>query len=151
MLNFKQQGQTLIEVLIATVVVGTVLTAVAAGLSMSIKNTAQSKMRSLATGYAQQAIEIFQRERNFLGWDTFLSALSSDVYCLNDLPADSVAFKSLTAGACASGDTIGTTSFQREVNVTVGANSLTVVSTVTWYDADKQKQVQIEQTFKDIR
>ena len=149
--NFlKQSGQTIVEVLIVTVVIATILTALAASLTMSANNTNQSKQRSLATTYAQEGLEVFRRERNSLGWNRFYESLNSSTYCLNDLPVDSAAFVSLVTGECASGTTIENTGLQREAVVSVGADQVDVSLSVTWFDGAEEKTVSVDQSFQDI-
>ncbi len=148
--SIKNRGQTIVEVLIATLVVATVLTALAAGLTMSVKNTAQSKQRSLAISYAQDSLEIFHREKYALGWESFHEALTNGVYCLNQLPANSAEFSLLSPNECVADDQISGTNFQREAEVTIQANEVTVVSIVSWFDGGTEKQVSVEQTFQEF-
>lgn len=147
----REGGQTVVEVLIVTVVVATVLTAIAAGLTMSVKNTAQSKQRSLAASYAQETLEVFHREQFALGWSSFRNALSSGTYCLNELPADSNEFINLSLGACPAGSEINDTGLKREAVVTVGAEEISVVSTVSWLDGGQERAVSVEKGFREIR
>lgn len=133
-----------------TVVIATVLTALAANLTMSAKNTTQSKQRSSALGYAQEGLEVFRRERHNLGWIKFYEALNSGTYCLNTLPVDSAAFVALTTGQCADGTVIGTTNLQREASVNLGADEARVELTVTWFDGAEEKTVNLTQNFQDI-
>ena len=146
-----QAGQSLIEILLVTVVVATILTAIAASSSMSAKDTAENKRRSMATSLVQESLELFHRERYAIGWESFQAALESDVYCLDAIPTDSSSFTSLTTGSCGDEELITGTEFQREVELTIQADEVKVVSTVTWLDGDKPKQVVAEQTFKDIQ
>jgi Tfp pilus assembly protein PilV len=99
----RQLGQTIVEVLIATAVVGTVLTAVAGALTFSVKNTAQARYRALAASQAQDAVEVFRRERALLGWESFQAEINPGVYCYNTLPTNSTQFFAVTPGACGSG------------------------------------------------
>ncbi len=140
----------MIEVLIVILVVATVLTALAAGLTMSIKNTAQSKQRSLATSFAQDSLEVFHRERASMGWTSFQDALNDGIYCLNQLPNNSTEFRALSSGECAADEKIAGTNFQREVNLTVIADEVTVVSTVSWFDGGTEKQISVQQSFREI-
>lgn len=140
-------GQSIIEVLIAAGVVGTILTAVAATLTYSVKNSAENKYRSVATTKAQEAVEVFRRERSFLGWETFVDALGGGgVYCLNTLPVTSTEFSSLTPGECTAGLAEGGTEFTREAIITFPtASSVRIVSQVSWYDSDQERMVTVTQ------
>lgn len=154
MINTKkvqaQAGQTLIEILIVTVVVATVLTAIAASLSMSAKNTTENKKLSMATTYSQEALEVFHKERYALGWESFQGALTDGTYCLDALPTNSTEFDSLTTGECGLSETISGTDFIREAELTVAADEVKVVIVVQWIDAELDKEATVEQTFKEI-
>lgn len=145
--RIKPNGQSIIEVLIATGVVGAILTAVAATLTFSVKNSAENKYRSVATTKAQEAIEVFRRERAFLGWETFIDALGSGgVYCLNVLPSNSTAFASLTSSECEAGVAEAGTEFTREAVVTFPtASSVRIQAIVTWYDGAIERDVTVTQ------
>ncbi len=145
-----QSGQSLIEVILVTVVVASVLTALAASVSMSSKNTNENKKLSVATSLVQETLEMFHRERYTLGWDTFRTSLTDGTYCFNDLPDNSTDFVNSPVGLCDSEEFITDTNYQREATLTILADEVNVVSTVTWMDDDQERQVQSEQTFKEI-
>jgi len=145
-----QSGSSLIEVILVTVVVATVLTALAASVSMSAKNTSENKKRVMAASFVQEILEVFHRERFTLGWDTFQSTLSNGTYCFNELPTDSTDFVNSSLGECGEGEVIIDTVHQREVILTILADEVKVESIVTWTDGDQEKQVNAEQTFKEI-
>lgn len=143
-------GSSMIEILIATGVVGLVMTAVAAGLVLSVKNTSISKFKVLATTRAQEAMEVFRREKVILGWGQFYDVLATGTYCLNSLPADSTAFKALSTGACASGAKIAGTEFLREGLVNfVNSQEIRVEIVVSWTDNDVPRSVNLIQEFKE--
>lgn len=145
-----QAGQTLIEVILVTVIVASVLTALAASVSMSSRNTSKNKELSMATSLVQETLEMFHKERYALGWATFQSALLDGTYCFNTLPSTSADFVASSLGECAAEDVITDTNYQREATLTILADQVKVVSTVTWIDGDQERQVQAEQTFKEI-
>jgi type II secretory pathway component PulJ len=148
--QFLQRGQTIIEVLIATVVVALVMTAIAAALTSSLRNTAESKFRSYASSYAQQAMEVFIRERSLLGWQQFTEATLSGVFCLNELPADTEAFLNMPVGACTESVVYSGTDFFREANVTVvNADEIRVEVLVEWQDSGRERQVRVTQEFRN--
>jgi prepilin-type N-terminal cleavage/methylation domain-containing protein len=74
-----QQGQSLIEVLVALGILGMVLTAVTTMINSSINNAQLSKTQSLATKYAQQAMETLRgvRNRDYTAFRTY-----NGTYCL---------------------------------------------------------------------
>ena len=88
-----QQGSSLIEVVVATGVMALVLTAIVAGMTLSLKTSAESEYRSQAVKRGQEAMEVFRRERTLLGWDVFEAGfISGGAYCLQTLPAPKEAF-----------------------------------------------------------
>lgn len=146
----SQLGQTLIEVILATAIVASVLTAIAASVSMSSKNTNENKKKSMATSFAQETLEVFHRERYSLGWETFKNALGDGTYCFNDLPANSASFVVASSGECGASEMIPGTIFQREAVLTSTADQLQVESIVSWLDDSKEQRVNLKQVFKQI-
>lgn len=145
----RSAGQTIVEVLIATGVVGVVLTAIAAGLSYSVKNSSDAKYRAFATSYAQDAIEVFRREKALLGWETFSENLTAGTYCLNDLPTNTAAFLALTPGSCATPTAQFGVDFNREAQVTlVNPTEIQVVVVVNWADFNRTPEVRVTQQFR---
>jgi prepilin-type N-terminal cleavage/methylation domain-containing protein len=150
----NQAGQSLIEVLIAVAIVGVILTTIAGGMTYSIKNTAESRYRSLATTLAQDAVEVFRRERSLLGWESFYEIFTgapSETYCFNTLPATSTQFANVTPGDCTVGFAQVGTEFTREVIVDPAGGQLRVEAVVSWYDGSDQREVRVVQDFQDWR
>jgi len=144
-----QSGQTIIEVMIATLVVGMVLTAVAATLTVSVKNTAQSRYQEVARAQAQSGLELFRRERTKLGWQEFQNVINNGTYCLNVLPADSTAFAAMSPTPCSSGVAVIGTDFTRDATVTVvSADEVKVEMSVKWVDGVINKEVKLTQVFQ---
>ncbi|MCA9372529.1 prepilin-type N-terminal cleavage/methylation domain-containing protein [Candidatus Woesebacteria bacterium] len=77
----NQHGNTLIELLIATFIVGMVLTGVAISLTYSIQREAISRYREGATSMAQEISEYFLLERAQQGWRSFADGYSNGTYC----------------------------------------------------------------------
>lgn len=152
--NWLQQGQSIIEVLIATAVVGLVLTSVVVGLTYSIKNTAISTAKTLATKLAQEGMEVYRRERDILGWERFLEAVQSgsgqQTYCLNELPANTQAFMDMVpdSDGC-NGELLADQPFTREVLVdTFSSEEVRVEVVVIWQDGATERTVEVVQRFK---
>jgi len=59
----NQTGSSLIEVIVATGVIALVLTALVAGMTVSLQTSAEAKYRSQAIKRGQEAMEVFRRER----------------------------------------------------------------------------------------
>lgn len=145
----SQSGQTIIEVLIASVVVAMVLTAVAAALTVSVRNTAQSRFQEIARSRAQSGLELYRRERTALGWQAFRNTLTDGVYCINTLPANSTQFTALSHGACSTGETVIGNNFTREARVTTnGPDEVRIDITSGWVDGTLDKEVTLSQIFQ---
>lgn len=150
----SSSGQTIIEVLVATTVVGIVLTGLVIGMTFSLRNAAAAKARSLATRYAQEANEVFRRERDLQGWEPFSSTFqggATRTYCLPALPETTTEFRSLTPADCSAGTYIQGTDFTREVEVRrVSPSEVEVSTTVSWPDGSRTPEVVLTQTLKDF-
>jgi type II secretory pathway pseudopilin PulG len=146
----SQAGSTIIEVLIATLVVSMVMTAVAAVMTVSVKNTGQLRYRAAASSQAQSALEIFRRERNLLGWESFYAETPGGTYCLNTLPANTAAYVALNLGSCSGTYSHIGNNFEREAIVTKGATDVRVVIVVTWSDGTRTPapEVRLTQIFR---
>lgn len=70
-LSNKSSGQSIIEILVATVVVGVIVTAVAIGVTYSVRNTAEIRYRETAVKLGSEVMELVSRERRRLGWTEF--------------------------------------------------------------------------------
>lgn len=143
-------GQTIIEVLIATVVVAVVMTAIAATLTSSLRNTTESRFRSFASTYAQEAMEIFIRERTILGWQQFSEVVAGGVFCLNTLPVNTTEFTAMTTGECTSGTPLSGTEFVREADVVVvSADEVEITISVEWVDNGRDRSLEVAQVFRN--
>ncbi len=148
-LSQKTTGQTIVEVIIAVGIVALVMTALAASLTLSIRNTAQSRHKNLGTKLSQEGLEIFRRERNLLGWDTFSNRLNSQVYCMQTVPDD---ITGLVAGSCDSTNniTLSANDFYREATVSkTSPTIINVVITTTWTDGKRDHEASVTQEFRD--
>lgn len=151
-INF-QRGSSLIEIVVATGVMALVLTAIVAGMTLSIKTNADSEYRSQAVKRAQEAVEVFRRERALLGWDVFASELTDGgIYCLQTLPAPKTAF---TLGECESDQSIviGGQEFYRQAVVDLDVADPTdakaqVTVTMTWNSGSGERNVELVQVFR---
>lgn len=149
-----QAGFTLIEVLIAIVVVGLVLTAITAGLTSSVKNAAESRYRARASTLGQEAMEVFAREKTLLGWGEFFAFFpnGTTIYCLRTTPSAG-ALKTITSGSCGPTQTIDEAgvSFTRQAEVFKAgplAPEVTVTLTVKWLDGNRLADVTLVRVFR---
>lgn len=147
--NAAIAGQTIIEVLIAIMVVAMVMVTIAASLTLSVKNVAESKYRSLATSWGQEAMEVYRREKNVLGWQAFRDGVVSGIVCLNALPTSSENFISLPGGECEQSLTLSGAGFKRQALVTVLPDRVRIEITVSWQSSNLTKSVQLIQELRE--
>ncbi|PIR64250.1 MAG: hypothetical protein CO156_01410 [Candidatus Pacebacteria bacterium CG_4_9_14_3_um_filter_40_12] len=148
--NFKK-GSTLIELLIATMIVGTVVTAVAAGVSSSVKNNSEARYREIATVLAQQGMETLRSERGNLGWITFHDSITPGTFCM---PTGMSSLTELTTNQNLCIVTESNLDFNRSVVLTKQSGASPDVSaeiTVSWErKSGVTSDVKVTQTFKDF-
>lgn len=75
--KFFQQGSTLIEVLVAIVLVGLVVTGIMLSITYSVKNSSEARYREVATELAQGGMEIVKLRREVDPWSTFYGYASN--------------------------------------------------------------------------
>lgn len=166
-LLFTRQGSSFVEVIVATAVVGVVLTSIVMVLTYSIQLSSQARYRSLATRKAQETLDMLMRERVVLGWDGLISVLSeTGTYCVRAIPDQPSASVSdhifsgyegdpiyLTAGECffQLEEAESPVRFKRELDIEYSSppiTSLTATVTVSWQkDNGDEVQVQVKQVF----
>lgn len=144
------KGSTLIELLIATMIVGTVVTAIAAGVSNSVKNNAESRYREIATVLAQQGMETLRSERGNLGWVTFHDTITPGTFCI---PAGMSSLSELSVNPSSCIVTESNLDFNRSVELskTSGVDpEVSAIITVSWErKSGVTSEVMITQTFKN--
>lgn len=141
----SQDGQTLIEIIIAVGLVVLVLTSISAGVAISVRNNRHAKSMEEAKQYAREGSEWLRRMRDQLGWDSFAQAVRADgasvTYCLASLPQSGAAFIALGNQACTTSQVINGTVFNRSMSLTTSAGSIpdtvTAVISVSWNDGGK--------------
>jgi len=149
-----KSGFTLIEVLLAVVIVGTVLTAIATTLTGTVKNAAESRYRTRATTLSQEGLEFFTRERQLEGWGDFQAFFpnGTTTYCVADLP-NAGQLATLSVGACATGQGIDEpgVEFLRQAVVTkdpAKPGQIDVVVNVSWIDGTLTPTVLLERIYR---
>ncbi|MGB9585896.1 MAG: prepilin-type N-terminal cleavage/methylation domain-containing protein [Anaerolineales bacterium] len=109
----KNQGQSLIEMLVAIAIVLVVIVALVAVTTVSIRNASFSRNQALATKYAQEGIEEARKLRDERG-DSFFVANPADCN-ISDTPA---------------------TGFSRQRTCSFDGNkTMTITVVVSWTDA----------------
>ncbi len=130
----KQQGSTIVELLIATVVVGSVITGIAVALTYNIHQNAEVRYREAAASMNQQALEAFRRERERLSWDAFYAGLNNATYCINSL-GNSLENLTQSPSTCGTNTyEFAKTDFKREVIVgKIDADTIEFAITTFWH------------------
>jgi type II secretory pathway pseudopilin PulG len=143
-----ENGQAMIEILVAIAVVVLVLVAVVSRVVESVANATFARNQLLATRFAQEGIEWTRSQRDRMGWTAFEDRLLADgdpvTYCVSDLSEDLTCLEdsscvSLSKDPCSG--TIAGTVFDREIeidhsnsgNPDIG-NYVDVTVTVSWQD-----------------
>ncbi len=126
----NKKGQSFIELIAALLIVSFVLVALVTLVTKSIANTTFSRNKALATSYTQEAMEWLRGERD-KDWGIFY-AKTSNSWCAVSLNWSTQGSHS---GACATGDTIASTPFQRNIAFTrTNASTINATVTVSWSD-----------------
>ena len=148
----SSKGSTIIELLIAVMVVGLIVTAVANAVTYSIKNTGESRFRQVATILGQQVIEFVRSEKNRKGLLNLKNTLTGGDYCFSTIPANLDTTPTNT-GVCGASETVtmGGTDFKRDLNVIIGSApdySMKITVVVSWFDGDQTREVELIQEFE---
>ena len=149
------QGSTLIEVLIATVVVGLIVTAIASTLTQSLKNNSEAQYRQVATRLAQDGLELFAQYKATSTWGVFSGTPSitsaGKKHCLDQTTVAALASaqEKLTGEACSTVAVPGVnTNFQRSfIKSAAGASGVKIQVKVSWTDGTATRDVDLQQTF----
>jgi type IV pilus modification protein PilV len=138
-------GSTLIEVLVAILIVGLVITGVMLSITYSVKNSAEARYREVASQLAQDGMEVVKLRREVDEWSEF-AAYAPATYCLDT----SVATLN-DVGSCTNNVTNSSKTFTRSVQLTktvTTPETVTATVTVSWQsDSNQPMNVQITQRF----
>jgi type II secretory pathway pseudopilin PulG len=139
--NIKEEGQTLIEAIIALAAAVLVLSAITIAVISAVNNTEYTKNQNLATQYAQQGVEVM-RQISESDWGTF-SSYNAGKYCLaqNDTvpcPLGTAIGSCIPSSVKTCGQNYG--NFVREVDIAQGTQfsceigSIPISVIVSWTD-----------------
>lgn len=147
--NKKNTGSTLIEVLVAILIVGLVITAAMLSVTYSIKNSAEARYREVASQLAQDGMEVVVLRREIEQWSQF-SGFNNATYCL---PQNSPKFgSSPTNPSTDCGFIVQNKTFYRYLTKSYdsGTGVVTAKVTVEWKsDSNTTQNVEISQQFRD--
>lgn len=131
-----QDGQMLIEVLVALGTAVVVLSATVVAVLSALNNAQFSKNQNIATQYAQEGMEVMRKMRNS-DWTTF-SGLNG-VYCLDQekvlLPRNGFVPQGCAGGSSTNGQNVGIYARQVDVGVDTSkcdAETKKVTVSVSW-------------------
>lgn len=163
--KLKSSGNTIIEILVATVVVGVILTALAGSMTNTIQNSAEAQYRETATRLAQDAMEVFRKDKNTESWTTF-AATPADTptddssgggkkrvrciptsFTVNTQVASSEINHSQISGCAA--QLLNNMNYYRAVSKVTSGSSVKIVVYVYWNVGvlGKERFTSVEQTF----
>ena len=141
-----EKGQSLFEVVLALAVAALIIISIVALATISIRNANFSRNQSLATRYAQEAIEWLRGQRDE-GWDAFTTRALTPLWCLKSL-----SWTDATIGGCGSSGFISDTIFKREISFTIlDASNIDTEVKVYWQDAQGLHETKTVTTFTDWR
>jgi type II secretory pathway pseudopilin PulG len=130
------RGVSLIESVVTLGVVMLLITGLVVGMTASLNNAQESKSRSLAVQYAQEALEIMRQERD-TSWTTFAARGAQINYCMGGTGQLSTP----VAGVCP----IFTGTFSRKLTFTlVDPKQMDVVVIVSWIEGNSAKNVSLQ-------
>lgn len=141
----KRSGSTIIELLISLMIVGLVVTAIAATGTYSIKNSGEARFKQVATTLGQEVIEKSRAEKNRLGFINFNNAVGENIYCFDTIPNDFTSDLPLS-GVCGTDDVVNLagTDFIREASFSsVDALTTEVEVNVLWNDSGNERSIQL--------
>ncbi len=117
----KEAGQSIIEVLFATLVVALVLVAVLSTIITSFRNARISLEQSRSTKYASEVNEWLRRHRDAIGWQEFAEVVgpvgAAGTYCLPIVPNSFDSLAEYATPECDVNQSIEGTDFYRELNL----------------------------------
>lgn len=128
------QGQSLVEVLVAVGAMSLLLVALLALVSLSIRNSRLAKDRAQAVALAQEGVELMRAYRDY-SWTEFSGIAQTEEY---DLPYIWTVEMGLSAG-CIETATINDL-FYRCVRVEMGANEAEVEVRVAWMEGSQLQE-----------
>mgnify|MGYP001612838215 CR=1 FL=1 len=116
-MNNSENGQSIVEVIIATVITSMILVGLISAITYSLSNSQFAKNKALANKHGQEAIEWLRAQRDISGWTLFYGPnnLLSRTHCINSFPATITSLYSQPTGNCTAGTVITGTIFTRQV------------------------------------
>lgn len=140
------QGQTLLEIVVAVGVIAVVLTALVTAVTASLRFSQAGRFRSQAVKFAQEGIELTRKLRDTRPWAEFTtySGTGTADWCLDE------------SGQWTASDGTGcpitpTSNFWRTVTLTLNGNVMDVTSVVSWGERTQSSTVSLRTYLSDWR
>lgn len=125
-----QNGQSIIEVMVAIGLISLVLITLVGAASLSIVSSTFSRNQTQAANFTEQAAEWLRSEKDS-GWTTFRSHANTRNWCLTNL-----SWLTAPSRSCGSSDYIPGTVFVRGLSFTINADgSVQATIQTSWVDA----------------
>src|SRR3989344_1230308 len=139
------KGQSLFEVVVAIAISAVIVVALVSLASTSIRNATFAKNKTLASRFAEEAIEWLRGERDG-DIDAFKENSLNAVWCLESLGW-------VSSGSCSSGDEIAGTNFFRELSFPNDGVAEVIEASVRvyWTDSQGEHEVRSATNFADWR
>lgn len=138
------RGQTILEVLLAVMLITITFVGLYALSSSSIKQTSYSRNLSLASTYSSEASDWLYDAKRVYGYQALAAKFDGDsgaattvTYCLDLLPATSELFEAMVPASCTSADRIADTIYLRSMTIDLSElalNTIHATITTTWED-----------------
>lgn len=143
-MNNKNNGQTLLEVVVATAILALVLTVMVAMVTLSMATNRLAKEQAVATRLGQGVIETIRQQRDELGWRRFTDQFVTNITYF--VKTDEL------WNTTSPGDdfTESKTVYTKEIAVTEVADQATFVITIKWYSVGRNQQVSFTTILADI-
>ncbi len=141
-----EQGQTLLEIVVAVGVIALVLTALVTAVTASLRFSQAGRYRSQAVKYAQEGIELTRKLRDTQPWTEFAvySGAGTADWCLSE----SGTWTASDGSGCA---ITPTSNFWRTITLTLNGSVMEVTSTVSWGERTQSSTVTLRTYLSDWR
>ena len=142
------EGQSILEVVFATAVIVLIIVGIVSLASNSISDAIFSRSQTLATKYAQEAMEWLRGQKD-KDWEEFFlhATYGGTLYCINSLSWG-------TPGRCDSDTYIEETNLSREMTLELvdeSGSEVEAVVTVFWTNSQGTHEVKSTTRFTDWR
>jgi len=150
MFGYKKNGFSLIGVIIALFVVAIGLTGIVSLASISLKSATTSEMRLIASGLAQEGVEIVRDiRRGNANWDNWYSSIGNGNYRVQYNNTNLISFAETPLKLDGNGyyqyTTGNNSSFYRRVNfVKISANEIKLTVEIKWKIRDQWSYLTVE-------